>query len=66
MWDHVLFGTAYRVETPTSSELVDDPDYATQATFEYNHNQTGPLTGFGFLAFEKVPQEFRSKFSQAT
>jgi len=56
MWDQVLFGTAYRVETPTSSKLGDDPEYAAQATFDYNYNQTDPLTGFGFLAFEKVPR----------
>lgn len=31
MWDHVLFSIAYRVETPTSSRLVDDPQYAAQA-----------------------------------
>lgn len=61
----MLFGTAYRVVTPTSSKLIDDLEYATQAAFDYNYNQTRPLTGFSFLAFKNSPQEYRTNFSSA-
>lgn len=66
MWDHVLFSIAYRVETITSSRLIDDPQYAASAVFDYNFNQTGPLTGFGFISFEKLPKQYRGSFSAAT
>ena len=66
MWDHALFGIASRVTTPTSSKLIDDPKYAAQAGFDNNYNQAGPLTGFGYLSFEKIPQNYRRNFSQAT
>ena len=66
MWDHVLFSVSYRVETITSSKLIDDPQYAAQAVFDYNFNQTGPLTGFGYISFEKLPKQYRGSFSSAT
>lgn len=66
MWDHVLFSISYRVKTITSSRLIDDPQYAAQAILDYNYNQTGPLTGFGYLAFEKIPKQYRGRFSSAT
>ncbi|MCJ1458329.1 hypothetical protein MMC28_008700 [Mycoblastus sanguinarius] len=65
MWDHVLFSSSYRVTTLTSSKLIDDPDYAAQAVFDYSFNATGPLTGFGFISFEKIPQQYRANFSLA-
>lgn len=66
MRDHVLFSISNRVETITISRLVADPQYAAQAIFDYNFNQTGPLTGFGYLAFEKIPKQYRDRFSCAT
>lgn len=66
MWDHVLFNFAYRVETITSSRLIDDPQYTAQAVFDCNFNQTSPLTGLGCLAFEEIPNWYPGSFSSAT
>ena len=40
--------------------------YAIQAVFDYNFNQTGSLTGFGYLSYEKIPKQNRGSFSSAT
>lgn len=63
MWEHVLFNIAHRVETITTSRFLDDPQYAAQVVSGYSSNQTGPLTGFEYLSFEKIPKEYRCGLS---
>lgn len=50
----------------TSSRLIDDSQYAAQAEFDYNFDQTGPLTDFGFVSFEKLSKQYRGSFSSVT
>jgi choline dehydrogenase len=53
--DQPLIGVAYRVNVPTSSKLVNDPEYAAEAATSYLANGTGPLAGPpGLLAFERI------------
>lgn len=68
MWDHAFFGPAYRVALPTSTRIATDFLYLTEIVVQYLANRTGPLTtqGIDFLAFEKVPDELRSQFSDET
>ncbi|PYH38232.1 GMC family oxidoreductase [Aspergillus neoniger CBS 115656] len=68
MWDHAFFGPAYRVALPTSTRIATDFLYLTEIVVQYLASRTGPLTtqGIDFLAFEKVPDELRSQFSDET
>ncbi|GLA27802.1 CAZyme family AA3 [Aspergillus niger] len=68
MWDHVFFGPAYRVALPTSTRIATDFLYLTEVIVQYLSNHSGPLStqGIDFLAFEKVPIELRSHFSEET
>ncbi|GKZ21983.1 hypothetical protein AbraCBS73388_007913 [Aspergillus brasiliensis] len=68
MWDHVFFGPAYRVALQTSTRIATDFLYLTEVIVEYIANRSGPLTtqGIDYLAFEKVPIELRSHFSNET
>lgn len=67
MWDHLLFGSSYRVQVPTKSLLAYDPAYAAQAELDYINKQSGILTSpTGSLAWEKIPPEYRRNFSQTT
>jgi choline dehydrogenase len=53
--DQPLIGVAYRVNVPTSSKMVNDPQYAADAATSYLANGTGPLAGPpGLLAFERI------------
>ncbi|KAM0796604.1 glucose-methanol-choline oxidoreductase [Usnea florida] len=65
MWDQPYFGTAYRVNVTTQSQLSVNPLFAAQATEQYLRNQTGPLTNpaGNSVGFEKLPQSLRSQLS---
>ncbi|KAL6719409.1 hypothetical protein ACLMJK_003649 [Lecanora helva] len=67
MWDHILFGPAYRVNVITGSSLA-NPSFAAEAAADYNRDQTGILanTGGDFLAWEKIPASSRRNFTNAT
>jgi len=51
-----------------SIAAINDPLYRAQATETYLHNQTGILTsqGLDFLAWEKLPEPYRSNLSKST
>lgn len=67
LWDQPLISTAFRVNVETSSKLINDAAYAAMATQEYDVNRTGPFTDAGTLVgFEKVPESYRKRFSNAT
>ncbi|OCK80877.1 GMC oxidoreductase [Lepidopterella palustris CBS 459.81] len=64
MWDHLFFGPSYRVKVLTSSSYA-NPEFAANATFNYQNTQTGPLTNTGgdFFGWEKLPPSSRSTLS---
>ena len=65
MWDHILFGVVHRVNVPTRSALLNDPDLATKAAELFLKNATGPLSiaGVGYYGWEKLPEPYRSALS---
>ncbi|CAD6593798.1 MAG: hypothetical protein ASARMPREDX12_007673 [Alectoria sarmentosa] len=67
MWDHILFGPAYRVNVVTGSSLA-NPAFAAQAIADYNNDQTGILANNGadFVAWEKIPPSARKSFTNQT
>ena len=67
MWDHILFGPSWRVNVITGSALG-NPTFAAQAVEEFNTEAGGLLsnTGGDFLAWEKVPQSYRSNFTNSS
>lgn len=53
--DQPLIGMSYRVNVPTSSNMINDPIYAAEATISHLANGTGPITDPpGLLAFERI------------
>lgn len=67
MEDHIYFGPSYRVNAPTFSSFS-DPAFAAQAAADFNERAAGIYTNptTDVLAWEKVPQNLRSSFSNAT
>ena len=49
MWDHVMFGSVYRVNVATSPHLTNDVAWAAESLVNYASG-TGPLTAGGFGA----------------
>ncbi|KAL4795759.1 GMC oxidoreductase [Aspergillus venezuelensis] len=68
MWDHLLFGPSYRVDIPTNSRIPSDPVYTAEQLIRYLTKQRGPFTNHGveYLAWEKIPDKYRNRFSPAT
>lgn len=68
MWDHIFFGPAYSVNFPTLSELFNNPTAFAAALAEYGSNRAGPLSSncVELLGWEKLPKEYRTKFSSET
>jgi choline dehydrogenase len=65
--DQPIIGTDYRVNVPTSSKLVNDPEYAAEAAASYLANATGILAGPpGLLAFDQISQSKPSLLSNHT
>ncbi|CAL8584875.1 hypothetical protein XPA_010458 [Xanthoria parietina] len=67
MQDHIYFGPSYRVNAPTFSAFS-NPTFAAQAAQDFNENASGLYTNptTDVLAWEKVPDSFRSAFSPQT
>ncbi|KAL8665985.1 MAG: hypothetical protein Q9168_007580 [Polycauliona sp. 1 TL-2023] len=63
--DHPWFGTAFRVNVPTASSLLNRAAVFNQVKEQYNKFAAGPLTipATGFLAWEKIPPSLRSNLS---
>ncbi|KAK7697619.1 hypothetical protein SLS64_013358 [Diaporthe eres] len=58
----------YQVDLITNTKLSQDPEYAAAVEEEYIANRTGPLTAPGgdLFGLEKIPEEFRTGFSNDT
>lgn len=67
MEDHIYFGPSYRVNAPTFSSLS-NPAFAAQAAQDFNERAAGLYTNptTDVLAWEKVPTQLRSTFSNRT
>jgi choline dehydrogenase len=67
MQDHIYFGPSYRVNGLTFSSLA-DVNIAAEAAKEYNENATGLYTNptTDVLAWEKIPEPYRSNMSNET
>lgn len=61
-------GPVFRMNTPSSSSFTDTPARLAEANEMLITNGTGPLTNIGadFFAWEKVPDAYRTNFSNAT
>ncbi len=68
LWDHAIYGIAYRVNVLTASASVNDPAVAAAAAEAYFANATGPLSvfGAGYYGWEKLPEPFRSRLSASS
>ena len=68
MWDHVLFGTDYKVNVNTASAALNSPALAAKAVQSFRQNATGPLSvfGAGYYGWEKLPQPYRSNLTNAS
>jgi choline dehydrogenase len=65
--DQPIIGTDFRVNVPTSSMLVNDPEYAAEAAVLYLANATGILAGPpGLLAFDRISRSKPSLLSNQT
>ena len=68
MWDHIYFGSTYRVNVQTTSTLINNPTTAANAVELYTNNATGPLSILGpnYYGWEKLPEPYRSGLSNAS
>ena len=68
LWDQIYYGTAFRVNVPTSSAGLDSPAVAAAEVQAYLDSASGPLSvpGVGVLGFERLPPELRNTLSVAT
>ncbi|KAJ5150889.1 uncharacterized protein N7482_010141 [Penicillium canariense] len=65
MWDHPFFAPTYRVRVDTLTKVVTNFLYAAGQLLTSAATKSGPLTNpvADFLAWEKIPQTLRSKFT---
>lgn len=65
MWDHILWGTDYRVNVNTASAALNSAVLAAKGVAAYRANATGPLSvfGAGYYGWEDLPQPYRSNLS---
>ncbi|KAJ5698802.1 Dehydrogenase patE [Penicillium macrosclerotiorum] len=65
MWDHVFFGPSYEVSVDTFTHMAQDPIFLASQVFAYMMYRDGMLTNpsTDYLAFEKLPGDYRSNFS---
>lgn len=68
LWDHIMFGPSYAVNVPTLDSTVGDPIVLADALLDYTLNARGPLTSnvAEFIGWEKMPEKYRSTWSQST
>ncbi len=63
LWDHVLFTVTYPVNVIGGGFWLNNATNNAIAVAEYNADRSGPLsnTGFDYVAWEKLPSEYRSR-----
>lgn len=68
LWDHAIYGIAYRVNVLTASASQNNPALGVAAADAYFNNATGPLSvfGAGYYGWEKLPEPFRSRLSASS
>ncbi|KAJ5946731.1 hypothetical protein N7454_003570 [Penicillium verhagenii] len=68
MWDHPFMAPAYRVQVSTLTQFVTNLIYAAGQLLDGVIGKNGQLTNpiADFLAWEKIPQNLRSGWSQST
>ena len=66
--DHPLFGSAFRVDMPTVSAVINNPALLLLAQEAYDLQAAGPLTipTTGFVAWEKLPPQLRDNLTPAS
>ncbi|OKO95924.1 Versicolorin B synthase [Penicillium subrubescens] len=66
MWDHPFFAPSYRVQVDTLTKIATNLIYAAVQLLNGVVGRSGPLTNpvADYLAWEKIPQALRSKFTQ--
>jgi choline dehydrogenase len=66
MWDHVLFGPAYRVNVITGSKTIQDPVFRAQQIDLFRNERSGILTAPGgdILGWEHVPERFAANYTE--
>ncbi|KJZ74261.1 hypothetical protein HIM_06267 [Hirsutella minnesotensis 3608] len=68
MWDHVFFGPSWPVKIPTLVGVLMNPVNLFKAAVEYLFQHAGDLSsnGLEFLGWEKLPEQYRQRFSAQT
>ena len=66
LWDQILFAVTHQVNLPTASQLITEPQFASESQQQYLDDAAGPLSSMnGLIAFEKIPEPFRTNFTSA-
>lgn len=68
MWDHPFFAPSYRVQVDTLTKITSNLIYAAGQLLNGVAEKSGSLTNpvADYLAWEKIPQALRSKFTQSS
>lgn len=68
MWDHPFFGPSYRVQVVTFTEYINDLWFLFRTLLKWFFLGLGMGTspGADYLAWEKIPDDLRSSFSNKT
>lgn len=68
LWDHLFFGTSFRVDMPTASAGLNNPALTAAAVEAYQKSAAGPLSipGSNMISFEKLPPAYRNKLTPST
>ncbi|OOQ83374.1 versicolorin B synthase [Penicillium brasilianum] len=68
MWDHPFFAPSYRVQVNTLTKFTSNFIYTAGQLFNGVAGKSGPLTNpvADYLAWEKIPQALRAKFTQSS
>lgn len=68
MWDHILFGTDYRVNVNTASAAINNATLAALSSKAFQVNASGPLSvfGAGYYGWEDLPQPYRANLTNAS
>lgn len=66
LWDPVFFLTTTQINTPNGGSLINGPDSAAVLE-QYLNNASGPFSAAGgHFAFERIPTNLRTNFTNAT
>lgn len=68
MWDHIFFGPSYAVKFPTLVNILINPLALVKALAQYVLTHDGVLSSniIEFVGWEKLPEKYRTTFSDET